>query len=46
MEEILQYTLDGILVPKVKVVEFDQVGQVMKDLQRQAITGRVVVKIP
>ncbi|OBS23157.1 hypothetical protein FPOA_03713 [Fusarium poae] len=46
MEEILQYTLDGILVPKVKVVEFEQVGQVMEDLQRQAITGRVVVKIP
>ncbi|XEV04676.1 hypothetical protein FSHL1_009963 [Fusarium sambucinum] len=45
MEDILQHASAGVIVPNVKVVEFEQVGQVMDDLQRQTVTGRVVVKI-
>ncbi|KPA38428.1 alcohol dehydrogenase 2 [Fusarium langsethiae] len=46
MEELLQHALAGIIIPDVKVLEFEQVGKVIEDLQQQKITGRVVVKIP
>jgi propanol-preferring alcohol dehydrogenase len=46
MEELLQHALVGTIVPDVKVLEFEEVGKVIGDLQRQKVTGRVVVKIP
>ncbi|CEI60036.1 hypothetical protein FVEN_g8168 [Fusarium venenatum] len=45
MEDILHHAKKGIIVPNVTVVGFDQVGKVIGDLQQQAVTGRVVVKI-
>lgn len=46
MKELLQHTLEGKIVPEVKVLEFGEVGNVIGDLQRQQVTGRVVVRIP
>ncbi|CAG7558760.1 unnamed protein product [Fusarium equiseti] len=46
MDELLQHALAGTIVPEVKVLEFDQVGNVIEDLKKQQVTGRVVVKIP
>lgn len=46
MEELLQHALEGKIVPKVKVLEFEEVGNVIEGLKRQEITGRVVVRIP
>jgi len=46
MDELLQHALAGTIVPKVKVLEFDQVGNVIEDLKKQQVTGRIVVKIP
>ncbi|KAF4448688.1 hypothetical protein F53441_7942 [Fusarium austroafricanum] len=46
MEELLQHAVDGTIKPEVKVVEFEEVGNVIADLKRQDVTGRVVVRIP
>ncbi|KAH7265635.1 chaperonin 10-like protein [Fusarium redolens] len=46
MKELLQHALDRIIVPEVKVLEFEEVGKVVRELQRQEVTGRVVVRIP
>ncbi|KAF4949507.1 hypothetical protein FSARC_13451 [Fusarium sarcochroum] len=46
MKELLQHALDGTIVPDVKVLEFEEVGKVVEGLQRQQVTGRVVVRIP
>ncbi|KAF5625307.1 ADH3-alcohol dehydrogenase III [Fusarium tjaetaba] len=46
MTELLQHTLEGTIVPKVMVLDFEQVGDVIEGLKRQEITGRIVVRIP
>ncbi|KAJ4115370.1 hypothetical protein NW768_011222 [Fusarium equiseti] len=46
LEDLLQHALKGTIVPNVKVLEFDQVGNVIEDLKKQQVTGRIVVKIP
>ncbi|KAF5557740.1 alcohol dehydrogenase [Fusarium napiforme] len=46
MKELLQHTLEGTIVPKVMVLDFEQVGDVIEGLKRQEITGRIVVRIP
>ncbi|KAI1017825.1 hypothetical protein LB504_003849 [Fusarium proliferatum] len=46
MEELLQHALEGTIVPEVKVLEFEEVGNVIEGLKRQEVTGRVVVRIP
>ncbi|KAG4257914.1 alcohol dehydrogenase [Fusarium proliferatum] len=46
MEELLQHALEGTIVPEVKVLEFEEVGNVIEGLKRQEITGRIVVRIP
>lgn len=46
MKELLQHALEGKIMPEVKVLEFEEVGNVIGDLQRQQVTGRVVVRIP
>lgn len=46
MEDLLQHALAGTIVPEVKLLDFDQVGNVIEDLKKQQVTGRVVVKIP
>jgi propanol-preferring alcohol dehydrogenase len=46
MEDLLQHALAGTIVPEIKVLEFDQVGNVIEDLKKQQVTGRVIVKIP
>ncbi|WZH49370.1 chaperonin 10-like protein [Fusarium acuminatum] len=46
MKELLQHALNGKIVPEVKVLEFGEVGNVIGDLQRQQVTGRVVVRLP
>ncbi|KAF4995283.1 hypothetical protein FGRMN_5248 [Fusarium graminum] len=46
MAELLQHALKGTIVPKVTVLDFREVGNVIEDLKKQQITGRVVVRIP
>ncbi|KAF5676189.1 alcohol dehydrogenase III [Fusarium heterosporum] len=46
MKELLQHALKGTIVPKVTVLDFKEVGNVIEDLKKQQITGRAVVKIP
>lgn len=46
MKDLLQHALDGTIVPEVKVLEFEEVSDVVGALKRQEITGRVVVKVP
>ncbi|KAI1069249.1 hypothetical protein LB507_008605 [Fusarium sp. FIESC RH6] len=46
MEDLLQHALAGTISPEVNVLDFDQVGNVIEDLKKQQVTGRVVVKIP
>ncbi|KAI1050288.1 hypothetical protein LB506_002045 [Fusarium annulatum] len=46
MEELLQHALEGSIVPEVKVLEFEEVGNVIEGLKRQEVTGRIVVRIP
>ncbi|CAG1963040.1 unnamed protein product [Fusarium graminearum] len=46
MEELLQHAVAGTIVPDITVLEFEQVGKIIRDLQDQTITGRVVLKIP
>jgi propanol-preferring alcohol dehydrogenase len=46
MEELLQHALAGDIVPEAKVLEFEEVGNVIEDLKKQQITGRVVINIP
>ncbi|CVL08064.1 related to ADH3-alcohol dehydrogenase III [Fusarium mangiferae] len=46
MEELLQHALEGTIVPEVKVLEFEEVGNVIEGLKRQEVTGRIVVRIP
>ncbi|RFN48806.1 hypothetical protein FIE12Z_6861 [Fusarium flagelliforme] len=46
MEDLLQHALEGTIVPEVKVLEFDRVGNVIESLKKQQVTGRVVVRIP
>ena len=46
MVEVLQQAFDKKILPKVTVVDFDQVGTVLEGLKRQDVTGRVVVRIP
>jgi propanol-preferring alcohol dehydrogenase len=45
MKELLQHALEGKIVPEVKVLEFWEVGNVIEELERQQVTGRVVVRI-
>ncbi|KAF9773025.1 hypothetical protein IL306_009218 [Fusarium sp. DS 682] len=45
MRELLQHALVGTIVPEVKVLQFEEVGDVIGDLQRQQVTGRVVLRI-
>ena len=46
MEDLLQHALVGTITPEVRVLDFEQVGNVIEDLKKQQVTGRVVVKIP
>jgi propanol-preferring alcohol dehydrogenase len=46
MKELLQHASDGKIVPEIKVLKFEEVGNVIGDLQRQQVTGRVVVRLP
>ncbi|QGI83704.1 unnamed protein product [Fusarium fujikuroi] len=46
MEELLQHALEGTIVPEVKVLEFEEVGNVIEGLKRQEVTGRIVVRLP
>ncbi|KAF5024379.1 hypothetical protein F66182_3566 [Fusarium sp. NRRL 66182] len=46
MAELVQHALEGTIVPDVRVVGLDEVENVVKDLQRHQVTGRVVVRIP
>ncbi|QGI97351.1 hypothetical protein CEK26_010420 [Fusarium fujikuroi] len=46
MEELLQHALEGTILPEVKVLEFEEVGNVIEGLKRQEVTGRIVVRIP
>ncbi|RGP72893.1 alcohol dehydrogenase [Fusarium longipes] len=45
LDELLQHAVEGTIVPDVKVLEFEQVGQVIRDLQKQKVTGRIVVRL-
>ena len=38
--------LDGKVVPELEVREFEELGEVLAQLERYQIEGRVVVKIP
>ena len=46
MEELIQMALDGKVVPELEVREFEELGEVLAQLERYQIEGRVVVKIP
>ncbi|KAF3397360.1 Alcohol dehydrogenase 2 [Talaromyces pinophilus] len=46
MTELLQYALDGRIEPVVKVYEFEDTADLINGFIDDAITGKVVVKIP
>jgi propanol-preferring alcohol dehydrogenase len=46
MSELLQYALDGRIKPVVKVYEFEDSATLIDKFIDNAITGKVVVKIP
>ena len=45
MQDLLLQTLMGGIEPEVKVLDFGQVGNVIEDLKKQQVTGRIVIKI-
>lgn len=46
MKELLRHTLDGTIVPEIKVLQFEQVGDVVAALKQQEVAGRVVIRLP
>lgn len=46
MRELLQQALDGRIKPVVKVYEFEDTASLIGKFIDDAVTGKVVVKIP
>jgi propanol-preferring alcohol dehydrogenase len=46
MEELLQQAANGDINPSLEILEFDEVPNIFERLKENAVTGRVVVKIP